>query len=89
MSSFYGMNVEEVRQLASQMTQRSSEIRSLMNQLTSALQNTQWVGPDHDRFLNEWQSTYVAQLNQVANGLEEAANLATANANAQEQASTM
>lgn len=86
--SFTGMDVAAVRALASQMTNSASEIQNLANQLTSQLQGASWVGPDRERFVSDWQSTHVAQLNQVVNALHEAAQLANQNAQQQETAST-
>ena len=84
---FTGMDIAAVRQLSQQMNSKAEEIRSLMQQLTTQLQNTQWVGPDRDRFTNDWQSTHVAALNRVIQGLQDASTAATNNANQQEQAS--
>jgi uncharacterized protein YukE len=87
MSNFTGMDIPGVRQLATQMDQRAEEIRTLMGQLTSALQSTQWVGPDREQFVGDWQSTHCQQLNHVIQGLSDAANRARQNAQQQEQAS--
>ena len=84
---FTGMDIPAVRQLSQQMNAKAEEIRSLMQQLGNQLQNTQWVGPDRDRFTNDWQSQHVAALNRVIQGLQDAATAATNNANQQEQAS--
>lgn len=86
--TFVGMNIDEVRHLATQLTQAASEIEQLVSQLSSALNNTNWVGPDQQRFMSEWQSQHVPNLKSVATGLDQAAQLATANANQQEQASS-
>jgi len=86
--SFTGMDVAAVRALASQMTNSASEIQQLANQLTSQLQMASWVGPDRERFVSDWQSTHVVQLNQVVNALHEAAQRANQNAQEQETAST-
>ena len=88
MSTFTGMDISGVRQLASQMDQRAEEIRGLMSQLSSALQAAQWVGPDREQFVQQWQSAHCQQLNGVAQGLNEAANRARLNAQQQETAST-
>jgi len=85
--AFLGMNVDEVQTLAAQMHNASSEITNLMSQVTSALQSAQWVGPDHDRFVSDWQSLHTAALTSVANGLTDAANSATSNAQQQIEAS--
>ena len=80
---FTGMDINQVRQLSQQMNTKADEIRNIMQQLTSALQNTQWVGPDQSRFLGEWQGQHCAALNNVIQGLQVASQ--TANKNAQEQ----
>jgi hypothetical protein len=85
--SFTGMDIGGVRQLAGQMDQRAEEIRTLMGALTSALQGANWVGPDREQFLGDWQGTHCAQLNNVIHGLTEAATRARMNAQQQEQAS--
>jgi uncharacterized protein YukE len=87
MSTFTGMDIPGVRTLAGQMDQRAEEIRTLMGQLTNVLQSTQWVGPDRERFLSDWQGTHCQQLNNVIQGLTDAANRARVNAQQQEQAS--
>jgi uncharacterized protein YukE len=81
------MDIAAVRQLAQQMKTKADEIRSLSQQLTGQLQNTQWVGPDRDRFTNDWQSQHMAALSRVAEGLDTASQAAIQNANQQEQAS--
>jgi uncharacterized protein YukE len=87
MSQFTGMDIQAVRQLSSQLKAKADDIRSIMQQLGSQLQNTPWVGPDRERFLGEWQSNHVSALNNVINGLEAASNAATQNAAQQESAS--
>lgn len=84
---FTGMDIAAVRQLSQQMKAKADEIRTLSQQLTGQLQNAQWVGPDRDRFTNDWQSQHVAALNRVAEGLEHASQAADNNASQQEQAS--
>ncbi len=86
--SFYGMDIDQVRQLANQMTQAAEQIEQLNSQLTSALNSTQWVGPDQQRFMSEWTSQHSPNLRNVSQGLEQAAQLANQNASQQEQAST-
>lgn len=87
MANFTGMDIPAVRQLSSQMNQSAGQIRQLMQQLTSQLNGTQWVGPDRQRFESDWSGTYVNQLRQVAEALENASQRANANAQEQEQAS--
>lgn len=86
--SFTGMDIAAVRSLATQMTHSASEIQQLASQLTSQLQSASWVGPDRERFVSDWQSTHVTQLNQVVQALNDAAQRANQNAQEQENAST-
>ena len=84
----HGMDIEAVRQLAAQMNQRADEIRQLMATLSNSLTGTAWSGPDREQFVSDWQGQYVQQLTNVAQALNDAAQRATVNAQAQEQASS-
>ena len=44
--AMYGMDIEEVRTLSTQLQQASSDIHNIVAQLTGKLQGTTWVGPD-------------------------------------------
>lgn len=87
MSQYLGLDPTAVRNLANQMNHAAAEIKNLTGQLTNMLQNTPWTGPDREQFVNEWQSTHVSQLTNVANAIEQASQHANANAAQQEQAS--
>lgn len=85
--SMLGLDPTAVRALANQMANAASEIQQLASQLTNMLANTQWVGPDHDRFAGDWNGTHVHQLQLVANALSDASSVANQNVAQQEQAS--
>jgi len=87
MSNFTGMDIQAVRTLATQFQNKAAEIDGLRQQLTAQLDSTSWVGPDRDRFHNDWMGQYSTALNRVAEALREASQRATQNANEQEQAS--
>lgn len=87
MAYFTGMNISEVRSLATQLSTKADEIDSIANALSSQLNGVQWVGADADNFRNEWQSTHRGQLSAVAHALRDASTRATVNANQQEEAS--
>jgi uncharacterized protein YukE len=87
MSNFTGMDIPAVRQLATTMNQKADEIDALRQQLTNQLGNTQWVGADRNQFSNDWSGMYTNSLNQVAQGLRDAATRASNNAAEQEAAS--
>lgn len=85
--AFEGMDIGAVRSLAQQMRAKADEIQQIAGQLTSALTGVQWVGPDRERFVNDWQGQHVTALSRVCEELRNAAQLADQNATQQEQAS--
>lgn len=87
MSNITGMNIQEVRQLATQLDHAADEIKQLSDTLTSRLNGTAWVGPDQQRFTGEWQGQHHVQLNRVVEALHQAAQIARRNADEQEQVS--
>lgn len=87
MAAFTGMDIGQVRSLATQMRSKADEIEGIMGELTSSLSGTAWVGPDRQRFEGEWSSQYCSALRNVAEGLRTAAQTAEGNATQQEQAS--
>jgi uncharacterized protein YukE len=82
-----GMDVQAVRQLASLMTQKASEIEGILGSLSSSLTSAPWVGNDRERFIGEWQGTHVPQLKAVCQMLHDASTAANKNAAEQETAS--
>ena len=87
MAGFTGMDIEAVKQLSTQMRQKADEISQIKNQLTTALNGAQWVGPDRERFKSDWEGQCVQALTQVSQTLEQAGQAANQNAQQQEQAS--
>ncbi len=82
-----GMDIEGVRQLAAQMDNNAAQIEQLIGTLNGALESTEWIGPDRERFVGDWHGTFMPQLTTVANSLRDTANAARANADQQEQTS--
>ncbi len=87
MAGFVGMDVEGVQKLGSDLGNRAQEIEQILNVLTSALGNTQWVGTDATNFRNEWQSQHVPALRNVAHALQNAQQSCVRNAQQQASAS--
>ena len=85
--AMYGMDIEDVRTLSTQLQQASSDIHNIVAQLTGKLQGTTWLGPDRQKFEGDWQSHHVTALNNVSHALQEASTLASQNAQQQETAS--
>lgn len=82
-----GMDVQEVRNLATQLNSKADEIDSIANSLSNQLNSVQWIGTDADNFRHDWQSSYASQLRNICSALRDASSRATSNANQQEQTS--
>ena len=82
-----GMDTDAVRGLATQLSHAHDTIQSLSTQLTNQLQNVQWIGPDREQFVSDWQSQHVSALHTVAQALTDAATRATQNASDQDNVS--
>ncbi|WP_104043814.1 WXG100 family type VII secretion target [Arthrobacter sp. ZGTC412] len=85
--AIWGADVQQLRQLGSKLQAGASEIESQRTNLTSLLNNTEWRGPDADRFKDQWNGEHTKMLNQVAEALKEAGNKAKRNAEEQSNAS--
>lgn len=85
--AMYGMDIEQVRQLANQLGQKAEQIDHIIQDITSRLGSTDWKGPDAEQFRNDWQGTLSSQLRNVAQTLRDTQTRATQNASAQEQTS--
>jgi uncharacterized protein YukE len=87
MAGFTGMDIGQVRTLATSMRSKADEIESIMGQLTNQLKQAQWVGPDRQKFEGDWDGHFCTSLRTVAQGLKDAATAADQNAQQQETAS--
>lgn len=85
--AFVGMDIEAVRQLATQMDSKASEIDNIASTLNSLLGNTEWIGTDATNFRNDWSSIHMTNLRNVSQALKDAAVAARSNATEQDSAS--
>ena len=83
----WGLDVQQVRALSSQLNNKAQDIDSILSQLTNALSQTQWDGPDATQFRGDWSGQHTSALRQVSQALRDAAQKASQNASAQEQTS--
>ncbi|MDY7540848.1 WXG100 family type VII secretion target [Cryobacterium sp. 10I1] len=83
----WGLDVEQVRQLSGQLSQKAGDIESVLSTLTNTLGNTQWTGPDSESFRSDWSGQHTTALRQVIEALKNASQKAQANAQAQEEVS--
>ncbi len=89
MAGFVGMDPAAVRALAAQLNAKADEIRTIATNLSTVLDNTQWVGTDATGFRGDWHGAHRTQLMTVADALNNASTRATNNAEQQEQASSV
>jgi hypothetical protein len=83
----WGADTAQLKALGTKLQAGSSEIEKQKSLLTRALDSTDWMGPDADKFRQEWNGSHVSDLARVARALEEAGKQATKNASQQEEAS--
>ncbi|GIH09446.1 hypothetical protein Rhe02_75130 [Rhizocola hellebori] len=84
---YLGMDPEQVRTMASQLTAGAQQVRDLASSLGAQIEATPWTGADRDQFLSDWQSYHVNSLLHVADAIDQASQKAVSNAEQQEQAS--
>lgn len=84
---FAGLDVMAINLLSRQLDAQSSEVDSMARELSGALANTEWIGADQRRFLEEWESTHRPNLMRGRETLGSLARLARDNAAEQERKS--
>lgn len=87
MANVWGLDVQQVRDLATNLDREADGIDQVLSKLTSILAGTQWTGPDANQFRNDWQGAHSNALRRVSQALRETAQLARSNAAQQEQTS--
>lgn len=85
--AFWGADIEQLRQLSSQLNQKAGEIDNVLNTLIKQLGNIDWKGPDSETFRQDWSGTHANALRQIANDLRDAAATTQNSAGQQEAAS--
>lgn len=88
MAGFIGMDVEQVRNLATQLGQKAQTIDEVIATITSTLASTDWKGQDADQFRADWDGNLTTQLRNVAQSLRDTEQRANNNAAEQEQTSS-
>lgn len=89
MSTFFGADVGELRQLASTFEHAASQLTTTRNSVGGNVQSSPWTGPDASRFRSAWDSQSATQLASAADRLSSAASSLRKNAHQQEAASSV
>jgi hypothetical protein len=86
--AMFGMNIEQVRQLAQLLGQKAEMITGdIIPTITSQLSGTEWEGPDAAQFRSDWEGNLSSMLTQVAQQLVDTQTRANRNADEQDSAS--
>lgn len=83
-----GMIPEEVERLGRVLQDKSQEIDDTLRQLHQMVGNANWIGPDADRFKNEWWPEHQAKLQQAVHRLHGFGQSALNNASEQRNISS-
>lgn len=67
-----GADVEQLAGLGTTMKQQKVAIDGVISVVSSALANTLWTGPAHDRFETDWNTTFRNALNRLNEAFEAA-----------------
>ncbi|KRE77431.1 hypothetical protein [Arthrobacter sp. Soil763] len=86
--AIWGADVDQLKVLGTKLQAGAQEIDNQRSILTKVLAGTQWLGPDADKFRNEWNGEHVANLSRISQALQQASQQANRNASDQEGAST-
>ena len=89
MAFSHGMNIEAVRNLATQVDAQAEAVGSVVNSVTSlvAQLGNEWAGPDSVAFAGWWNDQHRPALLRLQEALAGLASSARNNAQAQEDAS--
>lgn len=82
-----GADVPALRNFVLGLNKRSREITDTTARLTVLVENIPWVGPDRERFIQEWNGTHRPGLLGLIADLGDAARAATMAADKQDEAS--
>lgn len=83
-----GADLDDMLRLSSRLDDAAREIGQIASSTSTELASSAWVGPDAQRFVADWQSTYRADLASVTSSLDSAAEDVRQNAAGQEEASS-
>jgi hypothetical protein len=83
-----GMNLAEVQHLADQLRARAEQVQALVTAVDGGITHTTWLGPDAERFKNEWWPAHRRHLLDVAEHIGGLGQSAANNATEQEKASS-
>jgi len=83
-----GNDPEQLDQLSKKFEQEAQQIQQATQQISSQVNAVWWKGPDADRFRNEWEGQFAAQLKKIAEALRQTGTIVRKQAQQQRQTSS-
>lgn len=84
--AFKGMNPDQGREVASAINDAGSQILDAINNVTSAVNSVEWIGPDYDSYQDDWNSFVSGPVSNLVDGFQRRSELM--NQHAEEQDTT-
>lgn len=82
-----GGDVPAMFAFANELRRRRNNIETTTRRLAQLVEQANWVGPDRDKFVREWQGNHGPSLMAIMEDIADAANRIVNHAQQQEQAS--
>jgi uncharacterized protein YukE len=83
-----GNDPEQLDHLSKKFEQEAQQIAQATQQISSQVNSVWWKGPDADRFRNEWEGQFSAQLKKIAEALRQTGTIVRKQAQQQRQTSS-
>lgn len=84
--AFKGMNPEDGREVASAVGDAGSQVLDAIDSVSSVVTSVEWVGPDYDAYLDEWNSFVSGPVTNLVDAFQRRSDLL--NQHAEEQDTT-
>ena len=83
-----GNDPEQLDQLSKKFEQEAQQIQQATQQISNQVNSVWWKGPDADRFRNEWEGQFAAQLKKISEALRQTGTIVRKQAQQQRQTSS-
>lgn len=87
MATFYGADVEQLRQLGREFNQQADQLEAVLNRINARIDSSAWRGPDAEGFRSDWNGRLSPSIRSALRVLQDVSGQVLVNAQQQEQAS--
>lgn len=85
--AFEGMDTDAGRQVSDALRSAGDRIKDIFEGMRGSVDGVDWLGPDRDAFVSDWQSFISQHVDAVQQAFTETATALTQHADQQDQAS--